>query len=149
MKMMTTNEHLARRPRAGPGEAVGVTEAMIGEVVETFYARVRGDAVLGPIFNGAVDDWPTHLAKLKDFWSSVLLMTGRFKGQPMAVHAALPGIGRAHFEHWLALFGQTVGDVCPPPAAALFRDKAAMIAESLQLGIAVSRGEIPPLSRRS
>lgn len=145
---MSETEHLVRRPRIGPGEPVGVTEAMIGDVVEAFYAKVRQDEILGPIFNGAIDDWPEHLAKLKDFWSSVLLMTGRFKGQPMVVHAALPDIGRAHFDHWLKLFGETVGDLCPPDAAALFRQKAAMIAESLQLGIAVSRGELPPMSRR-
>jgi hemoglobin len=147
MSVMSTSEHLVSRPRVGPGEAVGVTEAMIGEVVETFYARVRQDEVLGPIFNARVEDWPAHLAKLKDFWSSVLLMTGRFKGRPMPVHAAIPNIGRAHFEHWLSMFGETVDEVCPPPAAALFREKAAMIAQSLQLGIAASRGELPPLSR--
>lgn len=143
------SEHLERRPRVGPGEAVGVTEAMISDVVETFYARVRGDEVLGPIFNPRVHDWPEHLSKLKDFWSSVLLMTGRFKGRPMPVHAAIPNIDRGHFDHWLALFGRTVDEVCPPEAAALFRQKSEMIAESLQLGIAVSRGEIPPLGRRA
>ena len=148
MRPMSETEHLVRRPRVGPGEAVGVTEAMISDVVETFYGRVRRDAVLGPIFNARVDDWPEHLAKLKDFWSSVLLMTGRFKGRPMAVHAAIPDIDRSHFEHWLALFGETVTELCPPEAAALFRQKSEMIAESLQLGIAVSRGELPPLSRR-
>ena len=146
---MSATEHLMRRPRIGPGEPVGVTETMIGEVVDAFYARVRRDEMLGPIFNGAVDDWPEHLARLKDFWSSVLLMTGRFKGQPMVVHAALPNIGRAHFDHWLSLFAETVDELCPPQAAALFREKAAMIAESLQLGIAVSRGELPPLSRHT
>lgn len=143
---MSDHDTIARRPRVGPGVEAGVTEEMIGEVVETFYARVRQDQMLGPIFNAAVDDWPEHLSKLKDFWSSVLLMTGRFKGHPMAVHAAIPDIGRAHFEHWLAMFAQTVDEVCPPSAAALFRAKSQMIAESLQLGIAASRGELPPLS---
>ena len=144
---MSASEHagLVRRPRIGPGEPVGVTEAMISEVVDTFYTRVRQDEVLGPIFNRIVDDWPEHLAKLKDFWSSVLLMTGRFKGRPMAVHVGIPDIERSHFERWLSLFGETVTELCPPPAAAVFREKAAMIAESLQLGIAVSRGELPPL----
>ena len=144
---MSASEHadLVRRPRIGPGEPAGVTEDMISEVVDTFYARVRRDEVLGPIFNRIVDDWPEHLAKLKDFWSSVLLMTGRFKGRPMAVHVGIPDIERSHFERWLSLFGETVTELCPPAAAAVFREKAAMIAESLQLGIAVSRGELPPL----
>ena len=137
----------AQRPlRVGPGVAVGVTEAMIHELVHAFYAKVRIDPALGPIFNRVIGDgWDEHLAKLCDFWSSVLLMTGRFKGRPMAVHAAIPDIEPGHFERWLALFDETVAELCPPPAAALFREKAAMIGESLQLGIAASRGELPPL----
>lgn len=131
--------------RVGPGVAAGVTEPMIRQVVHAFYAEVRRDAVLGPIFNGAVEDWDVHLAKLCDFWSSVLLMTGRFKGSPMSVHAALAEIGPAHFERWLALFRPTVERLCPPMAAALFVDKAEMIGRSLLLGIAASRGELPPL----
>lgn len=123
---------------------MGVTEAMCREVVEAFYARVRGDPELGPIFNDAIGDrWPVHLAKLADFWSSVLLMTGRFKGQPMAVHAALPRAAPADFERWLALFRQTVQECCPPEAAALFIEKAEMIAQSLQFGIAAARGVLP------
>ena len=137
----------AQRPlRVGPGVAVGVTEAMIHELVHAFYAKVRIDPALGPIFNRVIGDgWDEHLAKLCDFWSSVLLMTGRFKGRPMAVHVGIPDIERSHFERWLSLFGETVTELCPPAAAAVFREKAAMIAESLQLGIAVSRGELPPL----
>ena len=134
-----------RRQALAPGTAVGVTEALIAELVEAFYAKVRQDAVLGPIFNAAIVDWDVHLAKLCDFWSSVLLMTGRFKGAPMAVHAGLPDIGPAHFAHWLALFDETAHEVCPPAAAALFSAKARMIAQSLLLGIAASRGELPPL----
>ncbi|MBI1199961.1 MAG: preprotein translocase subunit TatC [Phenylobacterium sp.] len=136
------------RPRIGPGVAVGVTEEMIGRLVPAFYAKVRRDPVLGPIFEAAIGDWwDAHLAKLCDFWSSVMLMTGRFKGRPMPVHVAIPDIGPDHFARWLALFRETAAEVCPPPAAALFEARAEMIAESLQLGIAVSRGELPPLGR--
>ena len=63
----------------------------------------------------------------------------------MAVHATIPDVEPRHFERWLALFDETVTELCPPQAAALFREKAAMIAESLQLGIAASRGELPAL----
>ena len=55
-------------------------------LVNAFYARVRADAQLGPVFNGAIDDWPEHLGKLADFWSSVMLTTGRYKGQPVPAH---------------------------------------------------------------
>ena len=132
------------RTLIAPGAAVGVSESMIREVVYRFYARVRADAELGPIFDGAIGDhWDAHLAKLCDFWSSVLLMTGRFKGAPMAVHVRIPGIGADHFARWLSLWRATVREVCPEPAAELFIAKAELIARSLQMGIAVSRGELP------
>ena len=121
---------------------------MIERLVCAFYGKVRRDPELGPIFNREIKDWEEHMTKLCDFWSSVTLMTGRFKGQPMAVHARLPDIDPAHFARWLALFHETAGEVCPPAAAALFGGKADQIGESLQLGLAVSRGEpLPPLRR--
>src|SRR5687768_6746115 len=109
-----------RRRRLAPGAGAGVTEEMIHELVHAFYAQVRRDPALGPIFNRAVEDWDAHLSKLCDFWSSVTLMTGRFKGAPMAVHAQLPDIRPTHFARWLHLFRQTAEAVCPPGAAALF-----------------------------
>ena len=137
-------------PRA-PGLEAGVTEPMIRTLVETFYARIRRDPVLGPIFEGAVDDWPAHLDKLCAFWSSVMLMTGQYKGKPIPVHAALPAIGAGHFARWLALFRTTAEEACPPAAAALFLERADRIAESLQLGLAIHRGEsvVPPFLVRA
>jgi hemoglobin len=132
-------------PRVGPGAAAGIDEAMIHVQVHAFYGRVRTDRVLGPIFNAAVDDWDEHLAKLCDFWSSVLLMTGRFKGSPMAAHARNPDIRHEHFARWLDLFEATAVELLPAPAAALFVEKSRMIGRSLALGLAVSRGELPQL----
>jgi hemoglobin len=132
---------MARDPHPkAPGIDAGVTEPMIRDLVHEFYARVRQDAVLGPIFNSAIDDWDSHLDKLCAFWSSVTLMTGRYKGTPMKVHAELPQIGPEHFRQWLSLFSTTAAEVCPPSAATLFADRAGRIAESLQMGIAIHRG---------
>lgn len=131
--------------RIGPGAAVGLTEEMIAAQVHTFYGRVRRDPVLGPVFNAAIEDWDEHLAKLCDFWSSVLLATGRFRGSPMAAHARRPAIQDEHFALWLDLFERTARDVCPPAVAALFVERSRMIGRSLRLGLAVARGEIPPL----
>lgn len=138
-----TSDADERRRRLAPGYGVGITEEMIHELVHTFYGRVRVDPALGPIFNRVVQDWDVHLAKLCDFWSSVTLMTGRFKGAPMAVHSQLPDIRATHFARWLHLFRQTAGEVCPPDAAALFVSKSEMIGESLQLGISARRGVLP------
>jgi hemoglobin len=122
---------------------------MIKRLVDAFYAKVRADPEIGPIFNRVIGEhWDAHLAKLCDFWSSVLLMTGRFKGAPMIVHTRLPDIEPAHFDRWLGLFRETAAEVWPPAAAALVVEKAEIIGESLRLGIAVSRGELPPFVAR-
>lgn len=98
-----------------PGLAAGITESMIRDLVHDFYAKVRHDGVLGPIFAARIHDWDAHLAKLCAFWSSVALMTGRYKGRPMPVHAAIEEISEAHFERWLGLFRDTARSNCPPP----------------------------------
>jgi hemoglobin len=143
--MATTDSYASPARLAAPGLSAGVTEPMIHAMVHGFYGKVRTDPALGPIFNREVGDWDEHLAKMCDFWSSVLLMTGRFRGAPMATHARLPDIRPTHFARWLHLFRQTAGELCPPAAADLFVAKAEMIAQSLQLGIAAARGELPPV----
>jgi hemoglobin len=108
-----------------------VSEAQISILVDTFYAKVRRDPEIGPIFNAIVDDWPHHLALLKDFWSTVLLATGRYKGNPMMKHFQL-GLDPPHFERWLALFAETAREVFPPDSAAFVVEKSHRIAQSLQ-----------------
>jgi hemoglobin len=113
-----------------------IDEDMIRTLVHGFYARVRQDGEIGPIFNRVIgDDWDTHLPKMCDFWSSVMLMTGRYKGNPMIAHMRLKMVRPEHFERWLTLFRQTAGDVCVPEIAELFIGRAENIARSLQLGM--------------
>lgn len=118
-----------------------IDDVMIEELVRTFYARTADDPVLGPIFEERIADWESHLAKMCDFWSSVALLTGRYHGTPMAAHVPMP-LGREQFGRWLVIFAEVARDVCPPPAAAHFLERADRIANSLELGIAASRGEI-------
>ncbi len=113
-----------------------IDEDMIRALVHGFYARVRQDTAIGPIFNEAIGDgWDAHLAKLCDFWSSVMLHTGRFQGRPMATHMRLKGVLPEHFERWLMLFRQTAREVCPADSADLFIDRAETIARGLQMGM--------------
>jgi hemoglobin len=143
---MSTSQPLpVSTARVGPGAFVGVTEEMIHDLVHGFYAKIRKDPALGPIFARVITDWEPHLQKMCDFWSSVMLMTGRFRGAPMPAHIRLPDIRATHFTRWLHLFRETANEVCPPDAATAFVARAEMIAQSLQLGIAASRGELPTL----
>jgi hemoglobin len=119
----------------------GIDEAVIGRLVRTFYQEIRADAVLGPIFNARVANWDDHIEKLCAFWSSVALMSGRYHGQPMRAHVALP-VQRLHFDRWLAMFERTAIETCGPRAAAHFITRARRIADSLELGIAAAHGRI-------
>lgn len=116
-----------------------IDEALIERVVHTFYARVRVDAWLGPVFEARVEDWDRHLARMCAFWSSVVLGTGRYEGQPMRLHLPLPVDGR-HFDRWLGLFEATTREVCSPEEAEVFLERARRIASSLELGIASAAG---------
>jgi len=117
-----------------------ITEASIAVLVDRFYAKVRRDPMIGPVFERAVEDWDEHLSKLGDFWSSVMLTSGRYKGNPMARH-----MGRAieprFFDRWLALWRETIAELFTPKVAALFAEKAERIGESLKLALFFRPGD--------
>ena len=117
----------------------GIDEAMIERLVRGFYAKVRADAVLAPVFAARIADWEPHLQRMCAFWSSVALMSGRYHGTPMAKHTPLP-VDADHFNRWLELFEETAGEICPPAAATHFIELARRIAASLELGIAGGQG---------
>lgn len=111
-------------------------EKDLEQLVDRFYAKVRDDGMIGPLFNSAVTDWPEHLEKLTAFWSSVMLTSGRYKGNPMAAHLRHAGhIEPAMFDRWLALWRETASELLDAPAAAAIAEKAERIAESLKLGL--------------
>jgi len=115
------------------------TEEDITQLVHQFYAEVRRDAELGPIFNTHVDDWDVHLAKLVDFWSSILRGTGRFRGTPMPKHVALPGLHAGLFERWLRLFRATAAAQPNQAMAEQACLMAGRIAQSLWYGYQLHR----------
>jgi hemoglobin len=120
-------------------ERTGITEAMIERLVRGFYAKVRLDPVLAPVFDARIRDWEPHLQQMCAFWSSVALMSGRYHGTPMVKHLPLP-VDAAHFDRWLALFEATARELCPGEAEAHFVERARRIAASLELGIATGQG---------
>lgn len=130
--------------RSAFAETSPVSEAMIHDLVHAFYGKIHEDPVLGPIFHRVIAeaDWPAHLAKMCDFWSSVMLMSGRFKGTPMQAHVRIGELQPAHFARWLQLFEQTAREICPPQAADLFIEKSQTIARSLQMGVLLARGDL-------
>jgi hemoglobin len=110
-----------------------VTEQQIAALVERFYGAVRRDPLIGPLFDEAVGDWPAHLDTLARFWSSVMLTSGRYKGNPFAAHMKHgSALKPEFFDRWLAIWAEATEEVVGGEAAALFRHKAARIADSLK-----------------
>lgn len=118
--------------------SLGIDEAYISSLVEMFYERIQGDAVLGPVFARVIgsSDWAPHLATMKNFWSSVALSTGRYSGQPVPKHKAIANVEEAHFALWLSLFEATLHDTAPSKEAVdYFMERANRIAQSLKLAL--------------
>lgn len=77
-------------------------------LVNSFYEAIRNNALLGPIFNGVIQDrWSQHLEKMYRFWQTVLLEEQTYFGAPFPPHARLP-IAKEHFDTWLSIWHQTI-----------------------------------------
>jgi len=115
-----------------------LTEDDIRAVVRAFYARVRDDDLLAPVFATRIqgDEWRAHEDHIASFWGSIFLQNKRFSGNPMQKHMALNGLTPAHFKHWLSLFEQTTQQVLTDEKASLMTEMANRIAKSLQMGLA-------------
>ena len=105
-------------------------------LVDTFYDKVRNDAFLAPVFNAKIEDrWPEHLEKMYTFWQTVLLGEHTYFGSPFPPHAKLP-VDHTHFEQWLQLFTQTIGELFYGEKAAEALWRAHKMAQMFQLKIA-------------
>lgn len=120
-----------------------IDESSIRPLVERFYSRVQADPLLAPVF-AAVEDWEDHYRRLSDFWSSVMLTTGRYKGNPVALHLLhAQSMTPERFQRWLALWRLTADEMLPPDAAHAVQIRAERIAESLQLAVTYRRSPAP------
>jgi hemoglobin len=121
-----------------------ITEASIRRMVDTFYDSVRKDDMLGPVFENALHgQWESHMPRMYDFWSTVLLGSGRFQGNVFGKHMALPGITKEHFVRWLGLFNATITQMYDEDTAQPILEVAGRIAESLQFGFFGERRVLP------
>ncbi len=109
----------------------------IEEMVNTFYAKIRQDDVLGPIFERRVEDWPLHLERMVLFWRAVLRSEPTFRiserGAPPILHQRIAELEAAHFDRWLSIFCDVVDQTYTAPHARRVRDAASRIANALSL----------------
>lgn len=123
---------------------LALDEAGISTLIATFYARVREDESLGPVFARAIPEghWAQHLGHMNAFWSSVMLSSGRYHGKPVQMHAKhLDVLTPAMFTRWLELWTLTTHALFAPEQAKVFVHKASQIATSLQFALFDSNTE--------
>ncbi len=116
-----------------------IHELPIHDLVGRFYGRVRQDQLLAPVFMATLGEtdaaWAAHLARLADFWSSVMQGSGRYHGDPFSAHLRQRDLTPVMFDRWLDLFQATCREVLPPDEAAAFGNRAERVARSLRMGL--------------
>lgn len=92
--------------------------ADVNLLVNSFYAKIRTDDLLGPIFNSHIpnEKWPEHLEKLTDFWETNLFGIAKFKGNPSQKHVNVDknlnhSIEQKHFGQWINLWFKTIDEL--------------------------------------
>lgn len=115
-------------------------------LVRTFYAKVRQDELLGPIFNEIIEDWEEHLEKLTDFWESNLFRKRKYFGNPMTAHVTTDEqvdhtVNSKHFGVWLNLWYGTLDDLFEGEVAEMAKFRARKMSTNLFLAIFHSRPE--------
>ncbi|MEO6972514.1 MAG: group III truncated hemoglobin [Rhodoferax sp.] len=119
----------------GTAGSVASGRGLIVELVHTFYADVRSDRILGPTFDVVIGDrWGPHLARMVEFWCTVMLETRSFKGNVLAKHMAVSGVTPEHFARWLAYWFSRTSEFFTPAAAVVLQRAALGIAKMLYRG---------------
>ncbi|MGH1366432.1 MAG: group III truncated hemoglobin [Calditrichia bacterium] len=117
-------------------KSVEITEETIKTLVDQFYIRVRSDSELGPVFNQALgysdEEWQPHLERMYSFWSSIMLASRRYHGNPIQKHLNLPAFDRSLFDRWLELFSETANEVHEPEVAQKYIIKGQNIAKNFK-----------------
>ena len=106
----------------------------IERLVSLFYDKVNQDDLLSEVFNvHAKTNWESHLPKMVQFWSGILLDTSEYRGKPFDAHAKQSDhISPEHFKRWIALFRETISENFEGEKAALAIQRAESIGAIFQ-----------------
>jgi len=114
--------------------ANNITRENIETMVLSFYRKILKDDTVGPFFVAKLGDdmsneyWEPHLELLINFWSSMMLGDGSYRGNPFAPHMSLGELKSEVFERWLKLFFETLDEIYEPQVADVFKERSTIIA---------------------
>jgi hemoglobin len=116
-----------------------ISEESIKKLVDGFYDKVRQNEDLAYIFENKIgkikEDWQPHLQNMYDFWYSLMVSSGKYRGNPMKKHKDLPAFPEDKFDKWLELFSKTAAELFEEDIAKKFTEKSQLIARSLKYGL--------------
>ncbi len=120
-----------------------LNEEDIITMVDAFYARVRQNKELGPIFQDKIgNNWDVHLEKMYRFWRTLALKEYVYHGNPFGAHVKLP-VENRHFDTWLDLFTSTVDELFEGEVAEEVKKRACFMAEMFRTKIDYLRKNPP------
>jgi hemoglobin len=105
-------------------------------MVDTFYEKVKLNAVLSPYF---IDlDWPNHLEKMYKFWENIAFYSGEYNGNPMEIHKKLnesKPLFEEAFQNWITLFNKNIDLHFEGPKVEQIKQRAQNIAQVMIMKI--------------
>jgi hemoglobin len=109
----------------------------ISKLLRHFYADVRQDPLIGPIFNAQIKDWKFHLEIIASFWET---LTGgpRTYARPMPMKHLPLQLKEEHVQRWLFLWQANCRAQLPIEAAQEMIDLAGHIAHKLRIILRIS-----------
>ena len=123
---------------ASPDDHNGrIDEALLRRLIDEFYARVRRDPELGPVFEAIIADrWPPHIEKILSFWMTATRAGAGYKGRDFTpAHLKHSAIRAEQLPRWLELFRATCRDLCEPQAADVLIRIAQQMADNLEISL--------------
>jgi len=101
-------------------------------LVNSFYTKVRNNALLDAVFSSVINgNWDVHLKLMVDFWSTLLLYTRKYNGDPLPKHLPLE-LSKEHFDQWIGLFNETVDELFAGVIAENAKKRASSIAKIMK-----------------
>ncbi|WP_158975439.1 group III truncated hemoglobin [Cellulophaga sp. L1A9] len=118
----------------------------VSVLVRSFYAKVRLDNVLGPIFTGIITDWESHLELLTDFWETQLFLKRKYHGNPIKAHNEIDdkmnhSITPEHFGLWLNLWFETIDELFTGDTAFIAKNRARQMSSMLYMKMFENRSK--------
>mgnify|MGYP000951167086 CR=1 FL=1 len=117
-------------------------------LVESFYTRVKKDDLIGPIFQNTENfSWETHIPIMIDFWETILLGAGSYRGNTISKHIELNRrhpLTNDHFDRWKSLFYETLDELFEGDKVAEAKKRAELMAGLMlyKIGESMKKGFI-------